>query len=158
MGYIKEYNLKIPLSGGFQPTSVSPIRLTVKIGLLTLSSAQLASMFTTPISILPAPTPNRALIPFYCTFVMYAGSVAFTGGGAVNLQYHTNTSIAPFASTVPASVVTEATPGTYPYYLDPTAGFAPPLVDGIDVTNASAPFAAGNGSAKLYVSYIVLTT
>jgi hypothetical protein len=156
MSYVKDYSPRVPAKS-FMPQNYH-IEETFKVLSFPLTAAQLESMHTTAITIFPAPPTGQAIIPVYFAFIMYAGSAAFTGGGTVNLQYHTNTSIAPFASTVPASVVTEATPGTYLYYLDPTANFAPPLADGIDITNGSAVFAAGNGTAKCIMAYRVITT
>jgi hypothetical protein len=86
-------------------------------------------------------------------------ATAFTGGGVVSLQYHTTTTSVPHAGTIAASVVTGAA-GTVQTYLGPNVGangLVIPANEGIDITNATAAFAAGTGTAKVFVKYRVVT-
>jgi hypothetical protein len=91
---------------------------------------------------------------------MTPGATPFTGGGAVSLVYH-GTSTPAHAGSVPASVVTSSSAGVQSVtQLGPpvaTNGTTIPANTGIDITNATAAFAAGNGVAKVQVRYRVVT-
>ena len=85
---------------------------------------------------------------------------AFTGGGALNLQYHTTTASVPHAGTIAASLVTTGGAGTAQTYLGPNVGangLVVPANEGVDITNATAGFAAGTGTAKVFIRYRVVT-
>jgi len=86
-------------------------------------------------------------------------STAFTGGGTINFQYHTSTTIVPLASTIPATFLTGAA-GTALNQLAPNTqanGLAIPANEGVDITNATAGFAAGTGVAYVYIRYRIIT-
>lgn len=128
----------------------------VKAISVTLTAAQLAAMHTTPVNIIPAQGAGICIVIETVIFKMIATSTAYTGGGAVNLQYHTSPNAVPHSGTVPASVVTTATPGSSFSFMDGASGTNALLVpanDGVDITNASGAFAVGTGTALVYVVY-----
>jgi hypothetical protein len=120
---------------------------------VTLTAAQIISMFTTPIALLPTlPTlPAGQTYAIDCvTFIMNAGATAFTGGGAVSVQYSGGAAV---VNTLAAAVVTSASSSaTVRQGIDATAtaGAA------ITITNATAAFATGNGTLLIDISYRVV--
>jgi hypothetical protein len=127
---------------------------------VSLTTAQLEAMFGTPVPIIPAPAANQAIIAKEAVLEMIPGTVAFTGGGAVELVYHGGSTSAVTGS-VPASVVTAA--GSSPTTITELGqgvgsnGLSVPVGVGVDITNLTAAFATGNGSAKVHIWYSIIT-
>jgi len=159
MGYTKRYNPEV-ISKSFMPAAPNIHILDVpKIAAVPLTAAQLIAMEATPVSILPAPAANMILIADEIVFEMIATATAFTGGGAVSLVYHGG-SVAVHTGSIPASVVTTGTPGTTATLLGPDTGangITVPAGTGVDITNATAPFASGSGTAVVFIRYRNIT-
>lgn len=140
--------------GGSAPTWIG----TNLLATFTLTAANIIAMNGTPITILAAPGTGKALIPALIMFEMTTTSTAFTGGGAVEFYYHgTTTNVV--TGTIPASVVTAAA-GTSYTLLGPAAATNGTTVlanTGIDITNATAAFAAGTGTAKIEILYNLIS-
>lgn len=116
-----------------------------------LSAAQLEGMFAAPVNVLPAPQANQTIIVDQIMLQLKPGGTQFTGGGAVTLVYH-GTAINPHSSSVPAATINSAMASENVLPPPSTVVQAPPGV-GIDITNATAPFAAGNGTAVVKIYY-----
>jgi hypothetical protein len=130
---------------------------SMSVAVVNLTAANIIAMNATPVSILPAPPTGYALIVDQILFEMTTTSTAFTGGGAVSFVYHGG-SVAPHAGSIPASVVTAAA-GSSNTLLGgavATNGTTIPAATGIDITNATAAFAAGTGTAKVKVWYSIV--
>lgn len=130
--------------------------LTAQVASLT--AAQLQAMFGAPVPIVAAPGAGKAIIVREIAFEMIASATAYTGGGAVSLVYH-GTSTAVHAGSVPASVVT-AGAGTTVTELGIAVGAngtTVPANTGVDITNASAAFATGTGTAKVHIWFNIIT-
>jgi hypothetical protein len=132
--------------------------LVLQCATVTLTAAQLTAMEATPQSILPAPGAGKVLIVDAILFQFKNGAAQFTGGGAVSFQYH-GTAVSPHTGSVPAAVVQAAAPDVQ--YLGPNVTGAIDLESainlGLDITNPTAAFAAGNGTAIVTVWYQVVT-
>lgn len=132
--------------------------LVQQVKQVTLTAAQLIAMKTTPQSILPAPGAGKVLIVDAILFQFKHGATQFTGGGAVSFVYH-GTAVTPHTGTVAAAVLTAAADDLQ--YLGPNVSGAVDLQSevnlGLDITNVTAGFAAGNGSAIVTVWYSVAT-
>jgi len=123
-----------------------------------LTAAQIIAMYTTPVSILPAPPAGTAILVEQIAVELDLTAKAFSGGGVVHFYYHGQTAEI-MAQTIAAATV-QGGAGQSVYVLEPvqTAGgsVVTPAV-GIDITNASGVFAAGTGTAKITVWYSILT-
>lgn len=139
--------------GGIQASELAPH--VVQTAIIALTAAQLIAMNGTPVSLIPAPGAGYALVDVSLAFEMITTSTQFTGGGAVSLAYHGG-SVNPCGGTIAAGVVTAAA-GTSVTQVGPAAGpITVPANTGIDITNATAAFATGTGTAKAFVRYRVI--
>lgn len=130
-----------------------PITATVDV-----TAAQIIAMYTTPVLVVPA-VSNKAIVVDSVEFIMRGTATQFTGGGVVSVQYNSTangagTSVQ--ASTFAATVVTGATATTYstrpPASLSAVATAS---INGIGLylSNATAVFATGTGTATVRVTY-----
>lgn len=117
----------------------------------TLTQAQLISMFTTPITLVPAPGAGLLIVPIEFSLQHVYSTAAYTGGGVISLKWHGSTTMVAAAATI----VTGSSTASYLirpslFDLDNSTGTGTGLVTtalpnlGLDVTNATAVFAAGN--------------
>lgn len=140
-------------TGGLQASELAPHVIQTSIAMLT--AAQIDAMNGAPVAFIAAPGAGFAIVDLSLAVEMNPGTVAFTGGGAVSPVYHGG-SVNPCGGAVAAAVVTAA-PGQTLTQLGPAAGpITVPGNTGIDITNATAAFAAGNGTAKLFAKYRVI--
>lgn len=127
-----------------------------------LSAADLIGMNATPLPVVALPQvfsqplANTVILPYAATLAVTAGSANFTGGGAISLVYHGG-SVSPVV-TIPATALTSGTSGVtvVNHATSVATAFAPVQGVGLDLTNATAAFAAGNGTAILTVWYNLL--
>jgi len=130
----------------------------VGLQVVSLAAAQLFAMNGAPVALLPAPGAGKALFVRGLVFEMLAGSVAFTGGGAVSFVYHGG-AVSVVTGTILAAVVTAVPGTTFTQLGDVSAanGITIPANTGVDITNATAAFAAGNGTAKVHLAYSIIS-
>jgi predicted RecA/RadA family phage recombinase len=125
---------------------------------VTLTAANIIAMNGAPVSILPAPAAGQLIIVDAILVELKPTSTAFTGGGAVTFVYH-GTAVTPHTGTVTAAQVIATTQKEI--YLGPNTSAAIDLTTavalGLDITNATAAFAAGTGVAFVTVWYSVVT-
>lgn len=147
------YNFHQPV---FAPAFFDGLAMSKSV-VASLSSAQIAAMFGAPITLLSPQNSGDLLVIEGIVFRMTPGSAAFTGGGAVQLQYHTSPNVVVHSGTIPASVVNSASAGVVTYTFLPPAngsnGLTVPASSGLDITNLTGAFAVGNGSARIYLKF-----
>ena len=146
--------------GAGKVTSAMLEAALIKYATVNLSAANIIAMNGAPVEILPTPGSNKILVVSQIVFEMKRTATAFTGGGAVNFQYHTTTSSVPHAGTIAGSNVTTGGAGTVVVVLGPnvgTNGLVVPSNEAIDITNATAAFADGTGTAVVTIYYRTIT-
>ena len=144
----------IPLSfGPVQAADTDPS--LIQKAVVTLTAAQILGMNAAPASILPAPAAGQVIVVDQFIVQMKPGGTQFTGGGAVSFQYH-GTGIVPHSANVPATTINSAT-ASENVVPPPTGVIQPPSATGIDITNATAAFATGNGTMVVTVFYSIIT-
>ena len=127
----------------------------IQKAVVTLTAAQIIAMNGTPQPILPAPAAGQVLVIDQILAQMKPGATQFTGGGAVTFQYH-GTAVVPHSGNIPAATITSAT-GSENVVPPPTGTIQPPAATGLDITNATAAFATGNGTLVVTVFYSIVT-
>ena len=139
-------------------TSASPVWSSNQLEkTVSLTAADIIAMYTTPVAIVPAVT-GKAIIVDSMELVITRTSTAFTGGGVVAVQYNSTANGAGTATTatIAATVVTGAAGTTYtsriPVNLSDVASASIASI-GLYISNATAAFAAGTGTASVKVRY-----
>lgn len=124
---------------------------------VALTAAQLIAMYATPVEIVPA-VPGYNIILDSMEFDITRTSTAFTGGGVVAVQYNSTANGAGTATTatIAATVVTGSSGRTItariPVVLSDVATASITNI-GLYISNATAAFAAGTGTAVVRVKY-----
>jgi len=131
---------------------------------VALTAVQIIAMEAAPVVLLAAPGAGFMYLPYICMIEVSGGGTAFTGGGAVSIQYGNTAAGAGdlFYNVIPA--LTFTTPVANKYIVseigDVNGGVAAVSTTfnnvGIYISNATAPFAAGNGTASIYMSYVIV--
>jgi hypothetical protein len=120
-----------------------------------LTAAQIIAMNAGPVTILAAPGAGKVLIVTQILFA-FTAALQFTGGGIVTFQYAGGATV--HASSIPASVLTSASPSNTLLAPNTAAnGIVAPTNTGITITNATAAFAAGTGTAKVFIACRTIT-
>jgi hypothetical protein len=114
-------------------------------------------MYTTPVTVVPAPGAGLAIVNARIVLQTKNTATQYTGGGVITFVYHGG-SINPHdaADSIAAAVMTSAT-GSVNQMAPISAAIQPPVNTGIDITNATAVFATGTGTAIVTVTYDLLT-
>jgi len=119
---------------------------------VTLPSAQIDTMYTTPVVLIPAPGAGMSIVVDQVLMRFTAGATQFTGGGALTVGYASG---AACFTTLPAATITSASSsdtvlGSTAANITATQNAA------IQVTNATAVFAAGNGTLTIHLWYQIV--
>ncbi len=140
-------------------TSAAPVFETTGSGAATVSltAANIIAMYAAPVAIVPAIT-GKAIIVDSMEFDITRTSTAFTGGGVVAVQYDSTANGAGTATTatIAATVVTGAAGRTITARIPVNqSDIASASIVGIGlyISNQTAAFAAGTGTATVKVKY-----
>ena len=134
----------------------------IKTITVSLSAANIIAMFTTPVEIIPAPSAGKVLVVDELVFSFTVGGTQFTAGGVVRLQYNGGT-INIFGNASNNGITATSVNGAASFIAIRRTGAGSGIpVDGgsatsVVITNATAAFATGNGTAKVFVKYRILT-
>jgi hypothetical protein len=129
--------------------------------LATLTAAQVNTMFTTPVELIPAPAAGSFIVVNQAIFVNENGTTAWTGGGAITVGYGATNPPAPNAlsGTIAATFLTSPVVKQILTLAGAQiASAAESTVDalGIFISNATAVFATGTGVLKIRLLYNVV--
>lgn len=124
---------------------------------VALTAANIIAMGTTPVSLIAAPGAGKIIIVDHILFKMVRTATAFTGGGALEFRY-TDASGVKITADIAAAVVTTGGAGTeYNAVAGVAASITPVANAAIVITNATAAFAAGTGTATVTLQYRTVT-
>jgi hypothetical protein len=129
----------------------------VRIANVTLSAANIMSMFGTPIDVIAAPGAGKLIVIENVTGFFDYGGTAFLNGGEVRLQYNTKTdklTEQPLFDTGPmrgtadfVRVANKAAISTEVY----------PPNEPVEITNATGAFDTGNSVIRMSIKYRIVT-
>jgi hypothetical protein len=134
---------------------------------MTLSAANIAAMFANGVEVIPAPGANLAIIVHRMEYQQFFLTAQYTGGGNVYLNYGTlgaGTNYATTSNGIPGAFVTGVAANSSLISVDGTINSTTGLTVGsvanapVCITNASAAFAAGSGTARVKVWYSIVST
>ncbi len=124
----------------------------------SLTATQIKAMSVTPVAVTPVPGTGKAVIIDSIVVELVTTATVFANGGVVQFQYHGQTTEVMAQQIAAASV--NAAAGTYLFALEPaqTAGGSviTPAV-AVEITNETAPFITGTGTAKVFTRYRIIT-
>jgi hypothetical protein len=126
--------------------------------LVTLTAAQVNTMFTTPVELLPAPALGSFYVVTQAILVNENGGTAWTGGGPIEIGYGNANppSVNALTGTIAATFLTTPTVKQVTTLAGAQiASAAESTVDalGIFISNATAVFATGTGTLKVRLIY-----
>lgn len=150
----------IDQNGNVKQSSVTSV--VAAVARVALTAANLQAMYAAPVQIVAAPGANAYLIPDTISFEMTTTSTQFTGGGIVGFQYDTTVHLAGtlvHAGSIPAAVVTAAAGSSVTglWAASGANGLTMPLNKGIYISNQTAAFATGTGTAIVKIAYYIVT-
>ncbi len=124
---------------------------------VALASADILAMNATPVSLIAAPGAGKIIIVEGILFKMVRTATAYANGGAVEFRY-TDGSGAKVSADVAAALVTTGGAGTaYAHVAGIEASITPVANAAIVVTNATAAFITGTGTATVSLKYRIVT-
>lgn len=124
--------------------------------MVPLTAAQIIAMNGGAVTILAAPGAGKVLIVTQILFAFTAGT-QFTNGGVVTFQYASGGAVV-HVSSIPAATITSAASSNTLLAPNTAAnGIVAPANTAITITNATAAFATGTGTAKVFVAYRTVT-
>lgn len=128
-------------------TSAKIDKMVMQLAIVSLSAANITSLNTVPVDCVAAPGAGRVLVVQEVALAFDYGTVQFTGGGVVTVNYAGG---AAAINSIAAAVIQAAADSyTSRKGIDVTAVANTKLV----VQAATADFAAGDSTAKLYIWY-----
>lgn len=132
-------------------TSLALQQGLLQLATVTLTTANITGMNATPVTLLAAPGSGKSIVVDSCLFRFNAGATQFTGGGAVTIQYH---GAGACLNTISAGTITSAS-SSDTYMVTGASNITATQNVAIEITNATAAFATGNGSATLFIWYTI---
>ena len=128
---------------------------------VTLTAAQVNTMFTTPVELIPAPKAGSFIVVQQAIFVNENGGTAWTSGGAIEVGYGNANppTIDALSGTIAATFLT--TPTVKQILTLAGAQIASAAESGYDalgvfISNATGVFASGTGVLKIQLLYTVV--
>lgn len=128
----------------------------IKTRQTSLSSAQILALNATPISLVPAPGAGKIVEVISITLKMVRTGTAYANGGALEFRY-TNASGAKVTADIAAAVVTGGAGTEYNIVKGVVTSLTPVANALICISNATAAFITGTGTAVVTVVYRILT-
>ena len=129
--------------------------VTKNIVQVSLTAAQIIAMRTTPVSLVAAPGAGKAIVVDNISLKMTTTATAFTGGGAVEFRY-TDGSGTKVSADIASGVVTAGAGTSFTNVRGIEASLTLVANAAVVITNASAVFAAGTGTAVVTIEYHVV--
>lgn len=126
---------------------------------ITITSAQILTLNTAPVTIIPAPAAGQAIALNNLVIEMIRTATAYTGGGTVGPVYAGITGTY-LTNQMAAADVTTAGAATVPRLLvplDTAGGVLLAAATAVQLFAATANFAAGTGTMKVYAQYSIVT-
>jgi hypothetical protein len=126
----------------------------IQLATFNLSSANILAMNGAPVTVLAAPGAGKSYVIHHMQVRMSQTATAYANGGTVTLIYSTGSVAA--TGTIATAVFTGAGPATVDavcYGIGATMGAQN---DAIKITNGTAPFITGTGTAVLTIWYSII--
>ena len=134
---------------------------TVQSATVNLTAAQLISMGNTPVTLITTTAAGTAIVPTSMVFEFNPTSTTFTTTGAIALVFGYNSVTSTgniMSATILAKVITSASAGYIAMEQTAvTSGFVVVPNTGLSLGTDGLSFAAGTGTAKVFINYYIVT-
>lgn len=121
---------------------------------VSLTAAQINGMNVTPVTLVAAPGAGKVVIVDCVTLKMTTTATAFANGGALEIRY-TNGSGTKVTADIAAAVVTAGAGTSFTNVRGIEASLTGTANAAVVLTNATAPFITGTGTAVITIEYHV---
>lgn len=138
-------------------TSASPVWSPIDFVSVAITSANILAMNATPVNVIAAPPAGYALVVNNILVTITRTATAYANGGVVTFVY-TGGAVAVHAGSITAATITGGA-GTVLNQLGPAVqanASIVPTATGVDITNGTAAFITGTGTAVVRFSYSVV--
>lgn len=126
---------------------------------VSLSSANILGMYATPVTVIPAPGAGKVILIDNVLLSHTHSGITYTGGGTTRLQYTGATDN--LLTTGFSSVLNQASDSLEYCVATRNTSYGSPTGmaanTAVQITNATGAFATGNGTAKLFINYRIVT-
>ena len=122
---------------------------------IALTAAQIKTLHSVPVSLVPAPGAGRVIIFEELLFDFKYNTVQYTGGGVVQPVYHGHTTGLSVGTVAAATVQAAANALVHLAQQASATGLTVLDNTGLDLYAATADFAAGDGTAIVIVNYAI---
>ena len=129
---------------------------TIQYVAAPVSSANILAMNGAPVALIAAPGANKAIVVHDLVFEMKRSATAYANGGAVSIEYASGSDV---IATIAATVVTGAAGTTLSSRVMANlsdVALADIENDAINITNATAAFITGTGTAEVHIWYSII--
>lgn len=131
-------------------------------GMLTVTAANIKSMYTTPVQLIASPGANRLIVITRAVVEFVQIAPTYTGGGQLSIQYDNTAAGAGLAVVL---TLVDPAAGASDISFSPGNGDSGGILDpslfinkGIFISNTGALFATGNGTLRVTLQYYIATT
>lgn len=128
----------------------------LKMVQVTLSSANILAMRTTPVTLIAAPGSGKIIVVDDILLKMITTATQYANGGAVEFRY-TDGSGAKVSADIAAAVITAGAGTSYTKVKGIEASLTPVANAPLVITNATAAFITGTGSGLITIHYRIVT-
>lgn len=147
--------LSASASGGAAVNEIQAVKVT-------LSSANIKAMKTTPVQTIAAPGAGKIIQVLQCMWSYTYGGTAYTGGSAVqSLVEETSGKVLMNFNASAAGILMTGTNSFITQGIVDTVNIVTPVAltanKAVMVTNTGSDFATGNGTVDLYITYRIIT-
>ena len=121
-----------------------------------LTAQNILNMYGAPVTLIAAPGANMAIVVHDIMFEMKRSATAFANGGAVSIEYATGDDV---VATIASTVITGAAGTTLSTRVMANLSdiaLASIENDALNITNATAAFITGTGTADVHIWYSVI--
>lgn len=130
----------------------------MQVAQVTLTAANIIAMNATPVQILAAPGAGKVIVVDKIFFQMKPTATQFTSGGVVTVVYD-GTAVNPTTGSIAAANINSASAKyfLFPPYVAASLDLSTVANLGLKITNATAAFATGTGTAIVTIWYQTIT-
>lgn len=125
---------------------------------ISISSADILALFATPKTLVAAPGAGKILVPIACSFYFKHGATQYVGGGVVRLAWAGSGNSLTTANLVSTTIMQGAVDSFITNLMLAQSEERNSFINtALTLRNQTAAYTTGNGTAKVVITYAVVT-